>query len=228
MAFYVVDENNNRVEGASYEEIVALLNKAINDGTLENIVKDSAFVSKLKCCVSGQTNSIAFVTQAKYNELAANDEIIPNCYYYVIDDTTCEDIDKALVDLNKTVSTLEQKVKKIEGGLTTNYVINSSNGFAEYKNILVIPADVNVKVKLSITGSTSNEKEIEVAAPSMFNIFISNTNGISQKVVAVKLGGSFKDGVVGEEIARASLITQDNTTAKVTLTSSSPFRVVEF
>lgn len=107
--FYVLDDNNNKVEGLDKQGVVALLNKAIEDGTLAGIASDSAFVDKLKCCVSGNTFKVAFVTQAKYNELKAEDQLITNCYYFVTDDTTCEDIDEQLSKVNACAAAIENQ-----------------------------------------------------------------------------------------------------------------------
>lgn len=107
--FYVLDDNNNKVEGLDKQGVVALLNKAIEDGTLAGIASDSAFVDKLKCCVSGNTFKVAFVTQAKYNELKAEEQLITNCYYFVTDDTTCEDIDEQLSKVNACAAAIENQ-----------------------------------------------------------------------------------------------------------------------
>jgi hypothetical protein len=89
---YVIDDNNNRIEAFDKEETLAVLEKAIEDGSLAGITADSAFVTKLKCCVTGKTNKVGFVTQAKYNEMATAGTLEPNALYFIIDDTTCEDL----------------------------------------------------------------------------------------------------------------------------------------
>lgn len=101
MAFYVLDENNNKVEAYDKEGVLALLNQAIADGSLENIVADAAFVTKLKCCVDGGTFQIAFITQAKYNELATNKTLLENTYYFIVDDTTADGINEQLENILK-------------------------------------------------------------------------------------------------------------------------------
>lgn len=100
---FVYDENNNRIEALDKEGVFALLAQAIADGSLANVDAAAAFVSKLKCCDSGQTNKIAFVTQARYNELLAAGEVLTNCYYFVTDDTTAESMDAAIEELQKQV-----------------------------------------------------------------------------------------------------------------------------
>lgn len=116
MAYYVVDENNNRVEALDKEGVFALLNQAINDGTLSEIMKDSAFVSKLKCCVGGDTFKMAFITQQKYNELEANNELLPNAIYYIVDDTSADDINEAVETINSVLTEQGIKIENILNG----------------------------------------------------------------------------------------------------------------
>lgn len=104
--FFVIDENNNKIEAYDKEGVLAVLSKAIKDGSLSGISADAGFVSKLKCCVTGGTSKVAFVTQAKYNELKASNGLLENCLYYITDDTTAEDMDKALQDVNKALQEL--------------------------------------------------------------------------------------------------------------------------
>lgn len=93
---YLVDDNKNLVEGLSKEDIYTLLASAIKDKTLPDYDTDEAFITKLKDPVDGTTHKVAFVTQAKYNELASNGSLISNCLYYITDDTTAEDLETAI------------------------------------------------------------------------------------------------------------------------------------
>ena len=104
--FYVIDENHNMIEAYDKEGVLAVLAQAIADGSLSGITADSAFVSQLKCCVSGQANKVAFVTQAKYNELKASNMLLSNCLYFVIDDTTADDIDRILSELSEKMTSI--------------------------------------------------------------------------------------------------------------------------
>ena len=106
MAFFVLDENHNLIEAYDKEGVLAVLEQAIADGSLSGITADSAFVSQLKCCVSGQANKVAFVTQAKYNELKASNMLLSNCLYFVIDDTTADDIDRILSELSEKMTSI--------------------------------------------------------------------------------------------------------------------------
>lgn len=121
MKYYVLDENKNLVEAYDKEGVLAVLAQAIEDGSLDNITSDSAFISKIKCCVNGVSNNIAFITQAKYNELEANGELRENTYYYITDDTTCEDINAALEALNEAINSCNNSsIKTLNVGTNDN------------------------------------------------------------------------------------------------------------
>jgi hypothetical protein len=96
MAYYVLDENKNKVEAYDKEGVLALLEQAIEDGDLSHIEADSAFVSKIKSLINGTTHHIEFVTQAQFNQLENDDELVPNTYYFITDDTTAEDLEDAV------------------------------------------------------------------------------------------------------------------------------------
>jgi hypothetical protein len=114
--FYVLDEHHNLIEAYDKEGVLAVLSQAIKDGSLSGITADSAFVSKVKCCVTGGTNKVAFVTQAKYNELLASGSLLANCMYYITDDTTADDIDAELNSLTGRIQRCESNVDGIIDG----------------------------------------------------------------------------------------------------------------
>lgn len=113
MAYYVRDNNNNLVEGLSKEEIYALLDEAIRTGQLPSVDEETAFVTKLKCCVSGVSNSVAFVTEAKYNELRTGGLLKPNTLYFITDDTTEDTLENAIAQAK------EEAINEAKVGMTT-------------------------------------------------------------------------------------------------------------
>jgi hypothetical protein len=137
--FFVLDENHNLVEAYDKEGVLAVLAQAIADGSLSGISEDAGFVSKLKCCVTGGTTQVAFVTQAKYNELKATDSIDSTCLYYITDDTTAEDINTLLTRLTNTVNGMldgTQPVGKVDPSqipLTLNFVPEFNKSYAQLK-----------------------------------------------------------------------------------------------
>lgn len=115
---YVIDENHNFVEGYSAQEVLSVLEQAIADGSLKNVVAGQAIVDKLKCCVTGGTMQVAFVTQAKYNELKSSGNIIENCLYHITDDTTASDIEASLIDHNAKLYDHDAKLASLGAGLS--------------------------------------------------------------------------------------------------------------
>lgn len=90
--YYLLDENKNLVEGFDKEGFLALLEQAIEQGSLENIDENSAVASKLRSVLNGTTHHIEFVTQAQYNQLVADEELVVNTWYFIIDDTSYDDL----------------------------------------------------------------------------------------------------------------------------------------
>ncbi len=117
MAFYVLDENHNLIEAYDKEGVLAVLAQAIKDGSLDGITADSAFISKLKCCVTGGTNRVAFVTQHQYNSLKKRGGLQSNCLYIITDDNTYDGLDTAL----------SEAVQKIEGFETGDIVVGTAH-----------------------------------------------------------------------------------------------------
>ena len=108
MAYYVRDNNNNLIEGLSKEEIYALLDEAIRTGQLPSVDDDTAFVTKLKCSVTGVASSVAFITEAKYNELRTGGLLKANTLYFITDDTTEDTLENAIAQA-KQEAILESK-----------------------------------------------------------------------------------------------------------------------
>lgn len=122
MEFFVIDENHNLIEAYDKEGVLAVLEQAIADGSLSGITADSGFISKLKCCVSNGTMRVAFVTQAKYNELQASGGLLADCIYYITDDTTVEDIDKKLAEQDEKLAQCSRKIENIiYGDIPVNF-----------------------------------------------------------------------------------------------------------
>lgn len=96
MANYVIDENNNRIEAYSAQEIISILEQAIADGSLANVVAGVAVIDKIKCCVTGGTNNVAFVPSAKYNELEAAGTLKENTAYFITDDTSLDGLNEII------------------------------------------------------------------------------------------------------------------------------------
>ena len=113
MAYYVRDNNNNLIEGLSKEEIYALLDEAIRTGQLPSVDDETAFVTKLKCSVTGVSSSVAFITEAKYNELRTGGLLKANTLYFITDDTTEDTLENAIAQAK------EEAVNEAKVGMAT-------------------------------------------------------------------------------------------------------------
>lgn len=112
--FYVLDEKGNRVEAFDKQGYLNFLQQAIENGDLAGIDAESAFVSKLKCCVGGQTYQLAFVTEAVYNQLKENNQLKLGILYFITDDTSYDILVDAINDIIKgkiTVPSAENSTK---------------------------------------------------------------------------------------------------------------------
>ncbi len=101
MALYVLDEFNNKIE--------------VTDKVL------SAIVQQVVCCVSNTPHSMAFVTQAKYNELKAAGTLVTNGIYFITDDTTADDIDAQLATLTTNLNAIMQGTKIVPNATNASY-----------------------------------------------------------------------------------------------------------
>lgn len=124
MAYYVRDNNNNLIEGLSKEEIYALLDEAIRTGQLPSVDDETAFVTKLKCSVTGVASSVAFITEAKYNELRTGGLLKANTLYFITDDTTEDTLENAIAQA-KQEAVNEAKV----GMATLPEAYQNTNGY---------------------------------------------------------------------------------------------------
>lgn len=135
MPYYVLDENNNRQEAYTKEEILSVLAQAIADGSLAGVSADAGFITKLKCCVSGTTVKEAFVTQAKYNELLASGSLESNTYYNIIDDTILDDINETLKEHSASIEELTDKQQRMQFINTTDLPSAVTLYDGEYKKV---------------------------------------------------------------------------------------------
>lgn len=119
MAHYIHDDLNNRIEGLSKEEIYALIDEVIASGELPTDAQ-TAFVTALKSIVDGNPYKIGFCTQAEYNELEAQGELVVDALYIITDDTTEQDIEQEIATINARLDDIEERI-------TTGLRVNVQN-----------------------------------------------------------------------------------------------------
>ena len=137
--YYVLDEHGNRKEAYTKEEFLSFMQQAIANGDLAGIDADSAFVSKLKCCVGGGTFQIAFATQELYNELKEQNKLITNTLYFITDDTTAESLEAIVEEVIKGIEGLDKTLGELPMSKVTedeNNVLHKGETIIPQKKIL--------------------------------------------------------------------------------------------
>lgn len=102
MANYVHDEHKNRIPAYSAEEFLNLLAQVIEDGDLDNVTAENAFITRLKSIANGNTYFFSVLTQAEYNALVQADELEDNTIYIISDDSTVSDLQAAIEELQES------------------------------------------------------------------------------------------------------------------------------
>lgn len=223
MPYYVLDENNNRQEAYTKEEILSVLAQAIQDGTLANISKDAGFITKLKCACTGITIKEAFITQEQYNALEAAGTLEPNTLYTIIDDTTCEDINATLEQINNDLQSLGnvdnsliKNIKDIEpiiinatlsdGVVTTTYDLKTLNAGLLNRYVLVLTKNSSeTGEELVIMKCGSVEALYDTTGDSYTYLF---KNGFDNVIINVAdIGGV---SITYKEELEASKLTAEN------------------
>lgn len=118
MANYAHDENNNRIETLSKEQVYALLAAAIQQGQLPVLEQDTAFVTMVKSIVDGKSYKIGFCTQAQYNELEAQGLLEADALYIITDDDSYDDLATALTNLSNDIESINTTLTALQDALT--------------------------------------------------------------------------------------------------------------
>lgn len=178
MAFYVLDENKNLVEAFDKEGFLGLLEQAIEDGDLSGIDEDSAVASKLRSIINGTTHHIEFVTQAQYNQLAQDEELVAGTYYFITDDETAEEFADAIEALQTALNNLNERLTNVEATLS----FGNADDFIIYKQVengeIIVNNIVPFGLYLAIiydqtqAGTIANARSISSV---LFYLYHSNT-----------------------------------------------------
>lgn len=111
--YYVLCEDNCRFESMTKEQILAAIIQAVEGGSVGDV--DTGFVTKIVEQNQRQTVTFWVGTQAQYNAIT---EKTKNCLYIITDETTCDDIENAIVALQESVSSLTAEVSSLTAGTT--------------------------------------------------------------------------------------------------------------
>lgn len=102
MKHIIDDSDKNKYEAYTKEEVLEVIQEAISSGELPEEI--NGLVLTFKNPVDNQAYKIAFCTEAKYNELKAAGQLEVNCIYFITDDSTYEDFEEALNELDDDVN----------------------------------------------------------------------------------------------------------------------------
>ena len=215
--YYLLDENKNLVEGFDREGFLAVLEQAIEDGSLANIDPNSAFATKIKSLFNGTTHNIEFVTQAQYNQIVADGGLVPNAYYFITDDTTAEDLeahitanDGAVASLNADFDELKQDEEDFKGE------IRGIVGDIAFKKVgeglTTATLDGASRYFVAVNGGGYAYPAFDDTKKYYGDFFISNTSVFYIVKTGTPSIGPFKDGEVYEIATGGNQVRKDATT----------------
>lgn len=155
--YYLLDENKNLVEVVNIED---------------NLFRTR--LEKLHSEVNDTDHSIEFVTQAKYNQLQAQGQLVGNTYYFITDDTTAEDLESAIESNTEDIASHETRLTEAEGRLdalgfktgvaTSSYIGFTSQSLMKQGKMALF----NMVSASQINVPTSGDKYITIAFPTDF------------------------------------------------------------
>lgn len=97
MAYYLLDENKNKIEVTSIDQFFTTI------------------ATQFHSDLNNTNHHIEFVTQAQYNQLENDEQLVANTYYFITDDTTAEDLEQHITDNDDLV---EEAMEEFEASLT--------------------------------------------------------------------------------------------------------------
>lgn len=119
---YGFDEKKNKKEMLTKEQVYALIADAIEQGTLPSVDNLEAFVTALKDPYTGLVHRVAFMTQAKYNELKAQGALLAGTYHFITDDDTAQDLENHMDGIDDDVESAQNDSNYLLGIITTDSV----------------------------------------------------------------------------------------------------------
>lgn len=118
--YYCFCSSNCKYETMTKEQILAAITQAVESGTVSDV--DTGFVTKIKELNSGKAVTMWVGTTAQYNALT---EHVENCIYIKVDDTTGEDVGKAISNL---MADMDEATKELQVAKSFLSVAGADNG----------------------------------------------------------------------------------------------------
>ena len=132
---YLIDENKNLVEVVNIED---------------NLFRTR--LEKLHSDLNNTDHSIEFVTQAQYNQLEAQGQLVANTYYFITDDTTAEDTNNKISELENDIADLRNLMPKQLYDITADNYFELTKQISGYSVVVVV---INYKETASATEGTA-------------------------------------------------------------------------
>lgn len=211
------DADKNKYAAYTKQEVLAVIQEAISTGELPEEI--NGLVLTFKNPIDNLGYKIAFCTQAKYNELKATQQLEQNCLYYIIDDTTLDDINGAIDDINEDIENINDEINNASTGLKIKVnqlyqqMLSKVNEFDTYYD-----TDEEIQYELKILKANRGAIDLSVEGDNfkaLINIYNGGINIIRyENGVMTALYELFSLGAQVEENSksRPQIITNIDTT----------------
>lgn len=197
-------------ESMTKEQIMTAIEQAISNGEIGDV--DTGFITRIKEQNNGAGLSFWVGTSAEYNAL---DPKINNCFYIITDDTTTEDIERAIAALDKRVETIENK--------KLGAVLYTSNAYANEGDTIEFDATQHTLFAITLRMQTNScvimcGKSLNGAATKIqingSNVVFGSDKTPRYFSISIKLGSNNKHTI---EIARHGTAADYSETGQVTI-----------
>lgn len=135
------DTDKNKFEAMDKAEILAAIQQIVEEGEIPQELINGVALT-LRNPIDNQDYKIAFCTQAKYNELEAGGQLETNCYYYITDDTSYDDmvseINTALEGFQSTIDLLPRTQELMQEEATEGQRQINVNNPSDVNNFIEI------------------------------------------------------------------------------------------
>lgn len=158
--YYVLRGDKALAESMTKEQILSAITQAVEGHEIHDV--DTGFVEKIKEQKSGANLKFWVGTTAEYNALAEHET---GCFYFLTDDTTHEDIEQEISDLQDDVEEIQQT---LADQVTPNTVVYGNSG-----DTPVYSGDTETPATFNIPSS------ILIGKYGLFMVEIANKNDLS-------------------------------------------------
>lgn len=147
MPYYVYDDNNNKYEGLTKEQILALIQTAQSGGRLIPDTQTAVF-GAIKETNKNTALTFWVGTQAEYNALANHQN---GCFYIITDDDSVAGMQELVNDLDATVTALNSAVT-----VNTNAIANNADEINSINRSLVNMINWRIQLQYILTPEKTN------------------------------------------------------------------------